>query len=84
MSKLGKNLYRQSTLRKGWVNALISKPRKYLVIENSSPGNPVFDREGDWLGVAVYKMERGQPSSLVTLPAEDILEIAQQVRSRIQ
>ena len=84
MSKLGKNLYRQSTLRKGWVNALISKPRKYLVIENSSPGNPVFDREGDWLGVAVYKMERGQPSSLVTLPAEDILEISQQVRSRIQ
>jgi hypothetical protein len=84
MSKLGKNLYRQSTLRKGWVNALISKPRKYLVVENSSPGNPVFDREGDWLGVAVYKMERGQPSSLVTLPAEDILEIAQQVRSRIQ
>lgn len=84
MSKLGKNLYRQSTLRKGWVNALISKPRKYLVIENSSPGNPVFDREGYWLGVAVYKMERGQPSSLVTLPAEDILEIAQQVRSRIK
>jgi len=29
-------------------------------------------------------MERGQPSSLVTLPAEDILEIAQQVRSRIK
>ena len=84
MSKLGKNLYRQSTLRKGWVNALIPKPRKYLVIENSSPGNPVFDREGYWLGVAVYKMERGQPSSLVTLPAEDILEIAQQVRSRIK
>ena len=84
MSKLGKNLYRQTTLRKGWVNALISKPRKYLVIENSSPGNPVFDQQGDWLGVAVYKMERGQPSSLVTLPAEDILEIAQQVRSRIK
>ena len=84
MSKLGKNLYRQSILRKGYVNATIIKPRTYFVIENSSPGTPVFNQTGNWLGVSVYKMERGQPSSLVTLPASDILEIADQVRSRVK
>ena len=84
LGKLGRNLYRQSTLRKGWVNAVIEKPRKYFVIENTSPGTPVFDRDGGWLGIAVYKMDRGRPTSLVTLPAYDIDEIAEQVRSRHQ
>ena len=84
LGKLGRNLYRQSTLRKGWVNAVIEKPRKYFVIENTSPGTPVFDRDGDWLGIVVYKMDRGRPTSLVTLPADDIDEIAEQVRSRHQ
>ena len=84
IGKLGKNLYRQSTLRKGWVNALIEKPRKYFVIENISPGSPVFDKKGSWVGVAVYKMERGIPSALITLPSNDILEIANQVRTRTQ
>jgi len=84
IGKLGKNLYRQSTLRKGWVNALIEKPRKYFVIENISPGTPVFDKKGSWVGVAVYKMERGIPSALITLPSNDILEIANQVRTRTQ
>ena len=81
---MGKNLYRQSILRKGYVNATIIKPRTYFIIENSSPGTPVFNQTGNWLGVSVYKMERGQPSSLVTLPASDILEIADQVRSRVK
>ena len=84
LGKLGRNLYRQSTLRKGWVNAVIEKPRKYFVIENTSPGTPVFDRDGGWLGIVVYKMDRGRPTSLVTLPADDIDEIAEQVRSRHQ
>ena len=82
MSKLGRNLYRQSTLRRGSVNAVIEKPRQYYVIENTSPGTPVFDKNGTWLGVVVYKMERGQPSANVTLPSKDILEIAEQVRAR--
>ena len=77
-------LYRQSTLKKGWVNAVIEKPRKYFVIENTAPGTPVFDKEANWLGIVVYKMDRGRPTSIVTLPADDIDEIAEQVRSRNQ
>ena len=82
VSKLGRNLYRESTLRRGWVNAVIEKPRKYFVIENIGLGTPIFSRSGDWLGVVVYKMDRGRPSGVVTLPSDDILEIAEQVRSR--
>ncbi|OUU60029.1 MAG: hypothetical protein CBC20_03025 [Verrucomicrobia bacterium TMED60] len=84
ISKLGRNLYRQSTLRRGWVNAVIEKPRPYFVIENTEPGTPVFDHRGRWLGVVVYKMDSGRPTAVVTLPIEDIMEIAEQVRSRNQ
>ena len=82
VSKLGRNLYRQSTLRRGWVNAVIKKPRPYYVIENIGLGTPIFSTLGDWLGVVVYKMDNGRPSSIVTLPSSDIMEIAEQVRSR--
>ena len=84
MGKLRQTLYRQSTLRRGWVNAVIEKPRKYYVIENTSPGTPVFDRQGNWLGVVVFKMVGSRPSEIVTLPAADVLEIAEQVRTRSQ
>jgi len=84
IGKLKQTLYRQSTLRRGWVNAVITKPRQYFVIENTAPGTPVFNKNGDWLGVVVYKMVGRRPSEVVTLPASDILEIAEQVRTRIQ
>ncbi len=84
IGKLRKTLYRQSTLRRGCVNAVIEKPRTYFVIENTSPGTPVFNNAGNWLGVVVYKMVSGRPSEIVTLPATDILEIAEQVRTRNQ
>ena len=66
------------------INAVIEKPRTYFVIENTSPGTPVFNSMGNWLGVVVYKMVSGRPSEIVTLPATDILEIAEQVRTRTQ
>ena len=81
IGKLKQTLYRQSTLRKGLVNAVIQKPRQYFVIENTIPGTPVFYRYGKWLGVVVYKMVGSTPSEIVTLPALDILEIAEQVRT---
>ena len=82
LGKLSRNLYRQSTLMRGWVNAVIEKPREYYVIDRLSPGTPVFDASGHWLGIGVYKMVSGKPTQIVTLPAEDVLEIAEQVRKR--
>jgi len=82
LSKLGPNLYRQSTLMRGWVNAIIEKPRNYYVIDNVSPGTPVFNESGEWLGISLFKKDGGRPSGVITLPASDILEIAEQVRLR--
>ncbi len=82
LGKLGRNLYRQPTLQRGWVNAVIQKPRDYFVIENLSPGCPVFDENGNWIGVGVYKKEGRRPTALVALPSSDIMEIAEQARSR--
>lgn len=82
LGKLGRNLYRKSTLQRGWVNAVIDKPRNYYVVENVTPGTPVFDNSGNWIGITAFRKEGGKPSGLITLPAKDVMEIAQQVRER--
>jgi len=84
LGKLGRNLYRKSTLQRGWVNAVITKPRDYLVIENVTPGTPVFDRSGQWIGITAFRKERGRPSGVITVPAKDVMEIASQVRERTE
>ncbi len=82
LGRLGSNLYRKSTLQRGWVNAVIDKPRDYFVIENVTPGTPVFDRSGQWIGITAFRKEAGKPSGVITVPAKDVMEIAQQVRQR--
>lgn len=84
LGKLGRNLYRKSTLQRGWVNAVITKPRDYLVIENVTPGTPVFDHSGQWIGITAFRKERGKPSGVITVPAKDVMEIASQVRERTE
>ena len=84
LGKLGRNLYRKSTLQRGWINAVIDKPRDYLVVENVTPGTPVFDRHGKWIGVTVFRKEGGRPSGVITVPASDVMEIARQVRERTE
>ena len=82
LGKLGRNLYRKSTLQRGWVNAVIEKPRDYYVIENVTPGTPVFDQSGRWVGITAFRKEGGKPSGVITVPAKDVMEIAEQVRER--
>jgi len=84
LSKLGPNLYRQSSLLRSWVNAIIEKPRNYYVIDNVRPGTPVFNESGEWLGISLFKKDGGRPSGVITLPATDVLEIAEQVRLRAE
>ncbi len=82
LGKLGRTLYRQPTVRVARVSSVIEKPRNYYVLSQAMPGAPVFDARGRLLGVAVYKIANGVPTSMVTLPAKDILEIAIQARDR--
>ena len=82
LGKLGRNLYRKSILQRGWVNAVIDKPRDYFVVENVTPGTPVFDKSGIWIGITAFRKEGGKPSGVITVPAKDVMEIAEQVRER--
>ncbi len=82
LGRLGRNLYRKPTLQRGWVNAVINKPRDYYVVENVTPGTPVFDQSGIWIGITAFRKEGGKPSGVITVPAKDVMEIAQQVRER--
>ena len=82
LGKLGRNLYRKSILQRGWVNAVIDKPRDYFVVENVTPGTPVFDKSGIWIGITAFRKESGKPSGVITVPAKDVMEIAEQVRER--
>ena len=82
LGKLGRNLYRKSTLQRGWVNAVIEKPRDYYVIENVTPGTPVFDQSGRWVGITAFRKEGGKPSGVITVPAKDVMEVAEQVSER--
>ena len=82
LGKLGRTLYRQPTVGVAHVSSVIEKPRNYYVLSKAMPGAPIFDARGRLLGIAVYKIANGAPTSIVTLPAEDILEIALQARNR--
>jgi hypothetical protein len=82
LGKLSPTLYRQPTIRVARVSSVIEKPRNYYVLSVAMPGAPVFDSRGRLLGIAVYKIAGGAPTSMVTLPASDILEIALQARER--
>ena len=50
LGKLGRNLYRKSTLQRGWVNAVISKPRDYYVVENVTHGNKAYSNLNEGYG----------------------------------
>ena len=70
LGKLGRNLYRKSILQRGWVNTVIDKPRDYFVVENVTPGTPVFDKSGIWIGITAFRKESGKPSGVITVPAK--------------
>jgi hypothetical protein len=64
------------------ISSIIEKPRKYYVLSQAIPGAPVFDARGRLLGIAVYKIAGGMPTSMITLPSEDVLDIALQAQQR--
>lgn len=82
LGKLGRTLYRQPTVGVARVSSVIEKPRRYYILSRAMPGAPIFDARGRLLGIAVYKIAGGFPTTMVTLPSEDILEIANQARER--
>lgn len=60
------------------VTGIIEKPRRYLLMNEYSPGCPVFDPQGRVLGVSVRHIAGAQSAGMIVLPIADIAEIAAQ------
>lgn len=60
------------------VTGMIEKPRRFLLASEYSPGCPVFDADGNVLGIALRHVAGGQSGGLIILPAEEVAEIATQ------
>jgi hypothetical protein len=69
---------RVPAVRPVYVTGIIEKPRRYILVNEYSPGCPVFDASGKVLGIALRHVAGGQSSGLIIVPAADVAEIATQ------
>jgi S1-C subfamily serine protease len=96
LGRLGKSLNRESTVNLGRLSAVVRKPRTFYVGTIAQAlGVPVFTLEKEILGIALMrKGPGGGGMSLgnimgggmapVVLPAEDVLEVAEQAKRKAQ
>lgn len=87
LGRLGKDLHRESIVMTNEIISLISKPRVFAKVGSQTLGLPVFNKDGEFLGVGINRFSAkggsdGQvtmPSNVV-LPAADLLESAAQAK----
>lgn len=60
------------------VTGIIERPRRYLLMNDYSPGCPVFDAQGRPLGIALRHIAGAQSAGFIVLPVADVAEIATQ------
>lgn len=78
ISRGSKQAQRVPLVRVVNVTGMISKPRKFLLATDYSMSCPVFDAEGNVLGLTVRHVAGGQSAGLIILPAADVADIAKQ------
>lgn len=76
-------LNRQASVTRGQVIAITRKPREFIKVSGATIGAPTFTPDGRVVGIAVNRFYRGKTSTLVLIPATDVLEIADQARQAI-
>lgn len=87
LGRLGQSLDYQASAGVGQISAVVKKPRPLFVV-GANPGGPVFTAEGKLLGISILRMGgRGGmlqmlDSALVTVPAKDVQELAQQALAK--
>ena len=78
LNRLGQDLDRELSVYVTKVEALIKKPRKFIVTHNSSTGTPAFLANGEPLGLYVRRIVNGRAASTVVLPAKEVARLAKE------
>jgi hypothetical protein len=81
IGRMVKNLEQAPMVSMSKVASVVHKPRTFIIGGNYH-GGPVFTLDGTVVGItAAYSSEDGQIHTTVTLPAEDVQEVAQQAKT---
>ena len=78
LNRLSQDLDRELSVYVTKVEALIKKPRKFIVTHNSSTGTPAFLGNGEPLGLYVRRIVNGSAASSVVLPAKEVARLAKE------
>ncbi len=79
LNRLGQNLDREMSVYVTKVEALIKKPRRFILTHNTSTGTPAFlPKDGTPLGLYVRRIVNGNATSTIVLPAKEVSRLAKE------
>lgn len=81
LGRTDEGLNRQPMVTRGQITAITKKPREFLRVSAVNHGCPTFALDGRLIGIATSRSGRGRASQTVLIPAEDVLEIAEQAKA---
>lgn len=64
------------------VTAVIEKPRKSFICSNARPGNPVFNAQGEFVGLTVVKKASDRQATPIILPAKYVRKLVAQAEEK--
>ncbi|MSU73408.1 MAG: serine protease [Opitutus sp.] len=82
VARAPKVLQRVPIVRASEIMGVVEKPRRFYLMTDQALGTPMFDPQGNVLGISVQNFANGRRSGFVVLPAGDIAEIAKQASTQ--
>lgn len=81
LARTSEVLSRVPSVAIGQVTSIVKRPRTFIRVSGGVLGCPAFTVDGKVVGVSVRRTMKNKGSANVLLPAEDVLEIAEQARA---
>ena len=81
LGRMDEVLNRVASVSVGQVTAVTRKPREFVRATSAQPGCPVFAVDGKLMGIGAVRFVRSKGSSVVLIPAPDVLELAEQAKA---
>jgi S1-C subfamily serine protease len=78
LSRTSEVLSRVPSVAIGQVTSLVKRPRTFIGVTGDALGCPTFNVKGKLIGICVRRTMKDKGAANVLLPAEDVLEIAEQ------